>query len=218
MGIQNPIEPPPPFDWSKLFSRVFTSKWYLKFFFITRVAYEKNHFLGQIDGITGSVGESIQFNYNNKEVVQANFRTINIRLFVGYKLVNAEGRNKKFRYELFVYLGGRAHFHKISSDLNEAINNIDISPSWIEPIIGLQNQFSWKRWFVVLQGDYGGFFIDSKYSIQLTTFVYYRSGRLTSLKLGWNHLDLNHRGTFFKEDYKVNVTLSGPSLGLVFHF
>ena len=38
VGIENPIEPPPPFDWGKVFSRVFTSKWYLKFFFITRVA------------------------------------------------------------------------------------------------------------------------------------------------------------------------------------
>jgi len=71
---------------------------------------------------------------------------------------------------------------------------------------------------MVLQADYGGLFIESKYSIQLSGYVYYRSGRFISLKFGWNHLDLNHCGTFLKEDYKVNISLSGPSVGLVFHF
>jgi len=171
--IENPIEPPPPGEGiGGIFKRLFTQNWYLKFFFLTRVAYEKEKFLTQIDAIFGAVGNSVEFNYNNKEVVQANFRTL----------------------------------------------NINVSPVWFEPIIGVQNQFSWKRFMLFVQGDYGGYFIPEKMSFQLSTYLYYRTGKLTSLKIGWNHLYLKHEGKFIRKDYDVSMSLSGPSLGLVFHF
>jgi len=216
--IENPVEPPDKPGFGDIFSRIFSTRWYLKFFFLTKLAYEKNRFIAQLDGLTGAVGESTQFNYNNAQIVQANFRTVNLRLLAGYKIINTIGKKGTFQYELFGYLGVRAHFHKIYSDLDGLVNKLDISPSWFEPIIGLQNQFTWKRWFLVLQGDYGGFFVDQKYSFQFTGYAYYRSGKITSVKIGWNHLDLNHKGTFIKENFKVKATLSGPSAGIVFHF
>ncbi|NOX86369.1 MAG: hypothetical protein GXO86_10480 [Chlorobi bacterium] len=214
---ENPIEPPGG-DLGEIISRIFTTSWYLKFFFLTKISYEKNRFLVQLDALSGAVGYSTKFNYNDKQIVQANFRTTNLRLIGGYELIQVNSKNKKFRYELFGYLGVRGYFQKVYSDLDGIVNKLDIHPFWIEPIVGLQNQFTFKRWLIVLQGDYGGLFVASKYSIQFTGYVYYRTGRITSLKLGWNHLRLNHSGTFLKEDYKVNVTLSGPSVGFVFHF
>ena len=215
---ENPIEPPPGGAIGEILSRLFTKNWYLKFFFLTRVAYEKNRFLFQFDALSGSVGNSVKFNYNNQEIIQANFRTTNLRFYGGYKFIQADSKNKKFRYELFGYIGVRTYFQKIYSDLNGAINKLDIHPFWVEPIFGLQNQFTFKRWFIVLQGDYGGFFIESKHSFQITSFVYFRSGKVTSVKLGWNHLFLNHSGTLLNEEYKINATFSGPSAGLAFHF
>lgn len=215
---ENPIEPPPGGAIGEILSRLFTKNWYLKFFYLTKLSYENKDFIVQLDGIGGAVGNSVKFKANNNQIVQANFQTINVRLFAGYRFVDVYSKNKKFHYELYAYLGVRAHYQKIYSDMDGVINKLDINPAWYEPIFGLQNQFSWKRWFLVLQADYGGFFVASKYSIQLSTYVYYRTGRLTSIKLGWNHLDLNHRGTFRNEDYKVDVTLSGPAVALVFHF
>lgn len=110
------------------------------------------------------------------------------------------------------------YLEEIYSDLNGAINKLDIHPFWAEPIIGFQNQFTFKRWFLVLQADYGGVFIDSRYSIQISSYAYYRTGKISSIKVGWNHLYLNHKGTFLKEEYKIKTTLSGPSVGIVFHF
>ncbi|MCF6341902.1 MAG: hypothetical protein L3J31_03755 [Bacteroidales bacterium] len=214
---ENPIEPPGG-DLGKIISRLFTKDWYLKFFFLTKVSYEKNRFELVFDALSGAVRHSTKFKYNNEEIVQANFRTTNMRLFAGYKLVQVTSDNKKFRYELFGYLGARAYFQNIYSDLNGAINELDIHPFWIEPVFGLQNQFTFKRWYIVIQGDYGGLFQKSKFSAQFTGFAYYRTGNLTSLKFGWNHLAIKQRGVFLKNDYKINVTLSGPSIGLVFHF
>jgi len=213
-----PIEPPPGGIVGEILSRLFTDEWYLKFFFLTRAAYEKNQFIAQVDGLSGSVGESVKFNYNDKQIVQANYRTTNFRFFGGCKIVNTHSKDEKFQYELFGYVGIRTHFQKISSDLDGVINKLDINPTWVEPIIGIQNQFSWKRWFVVIQGDYGGYFVGSKHSVQLSGFVYYRTGKLTSVKLGWNHLDLNHSGNFIKRDYSINATFSGPSVAMVFQF
>ena len=215
---EQPIEPPPPWDPGGILSRLFTTNWYFKFFFMTRIAYEKERFLFSMDGLTGSVGSSVKFNYNNKEIVQVNFRSSNVRVFGGYKIVEANSKSKKFRYELFGYAGVRMHLEEIYSDLNGAINKLDIHPFWVEPIIGVQNQFTFKRWFLVLQADYGGIFIDDRFSVQVSSFAYYRTGKTTSLKFGWNHLQLYHKGTFLKEDYTIKTTFSGPTLGVAFHF
>ena len=215
---EHPIEPPPGWDWGKYFSRLFTKDWYLKFFFLNRVAYENHNFLAQFDAIAGGVGNSVKFKYNNNEIVQASFRTVNLRLFGGYRLVNTESRSKKFRYELYGYFGVRMHFQKIYSDLNNVVNRLDINPKWAEPIFGVQNQFTLKRWFFIIAGDYGGFFVNTKYSSMISGLCYYRMGGLTSLKVGWNHLVLNHEGRHLDDDLKVKLTLSGPVVGLAFHF
>ena len=79
------------------------------------------------------------------------------------------------------------HLEEIYSDLNGAINKLDMHPFWVEPIIGFQNQFTFKRWYMILQADYGGVFIDSKYSYQISTFAYYRTGKITSLKIVFSY-------------------------------
>ncbi len=203
---------------SRVISKLFDSKVYLEFFFLTRAKYENKRFLVQLDGFSGRVGESIKFNYNNKELVQATFQTINVRVFAGYLFYQYKSPNAKFLYKLFGYAGARVHFQKISSDLNGAINKLDINPVWAEPIIGIKNKFMFKRWIFILQGDVGGFLVRTKYSNMIQALVYCRTGRITSLKLGWNHLDLNHRGNFRGENLKIDITLSGPILGLAFHF
>ena len=110
-GIQNPIEPEPPGSGiGDIFSRLFTTNWYLKFFYLTKVSYEQNRVKAQFDMITGAVGNSLVFNYNNTELVQASFRTVNLRLYAGYKFAEVLGPNEKFRYEVFAYAGVRTYF------------------------------------------------------------------------------------------------------------
>ena len=214
----NPIEPPPGWDFGKIFKRVFSDNWYLKFFFLTKLAYEKDRFLAQFDAIAGSVGETVTFNYNNSTFIDATYRSINLRLFAGYKFLNLESENKKFRYELFGYLGTRIHFNKIYAEITEAAYVLDIHPAWAEPILGLHNQLTWKRWYIILNGDYGGYFVSTKYSFHFTANVYFRAGKTTSVKAGWNHLDLNHRGSILDQDFRVDATFSGPAVGVAFQF
>ncbi len=217
MDPVNPQEPPGGIIGDVL-SRVFSERWYLKFFFITRLAYENDFLLMQLDGLGGAIGGSVKFLYNYKEIVQANFQTINFRFFGGYKFINYTSSSSSLRYELIGYLGGRFYFQKIYSDLNQAINKIDINPSWTEPIIGIQNQLTLKRWLFLFQADYGGYFVRSKSSWQISSSVLYKSGKHINLKLGWNYLDLNHHDVFLGEGYVVRASFSGPMAGIGFEF
>ena len=219
VSIENPLAPDPPSSGiGGIFSRLFTTNWYLNFFYLTRVAYEQNRIKAQFDMFTGSVGNSVEFNYNNRELVKASFLTLNLRLYAGYKFVEVSGSKNNFRYEAFAYGGVRTYIQQLHSELNGTNLELDITPFWVEPVIGLENQFTWKHWLVNVQGDYGGLFIQNKNSIQITAFVFYRMGRLTSIKLGWNHLYLNRSNIILSQDYTVKLRLSGPAVGVAFHF
>lgn len=202
----------------KVFSRLFDAEWYLKFFYLSRFRYQNKRFLAQLDGFGGGVGSSVKFNYNNKEIVRVAAQNVNVRLYVAYLLYQHTSRKGNFRYKLYGYLGARAHFVKVYSELDGILNVLDISPNWVEPVIGIQNQFIFKRWLLSLQADYGGYLNHNKQSNMIQAFVSYRTGRITSLKLGWNYMDLNHRGEFLGEEVKVDVRLAGPSFGVAFHF
>ena len=219
VSIENPIEPEPPGEGiGGILSRLFTKDWYLKFFYLTRVSYEQNKMRFDFDGIAGAVGNSVVFNYNNKELVDASFRSVNLRLYGAYEFLELMGPNNNFKYEAFAYGGLRTYFQRLQSELDGGTLMLDINPVLVEPIIGLENQFTWKRWLVIIQGDYGSIQTKNKKSIQLSAFAYYRMGGLTSLKIGWNHLHVDLKNRFLQEDYTVKISLSGPVVALAFHF
>lgn len=218
VDIENPIEPPESVI-GQILSRLFKANWYLRFFFLTRAAYEKNNLLFQFDAITANVGNSVKFTsvQNQKDLVDTYFRAVYLRFMGGYKFFETTSRKQKFRYELFGYTGLRLFFHSVKTQSESGVQ-VKFSPTTVEPVFGVQNQFTWKRWMIMVQGDYGGLFIKDKSSVQLTTLVYYRLGKLSSIKLGWNHLQMDQAGQFRKETYHVKTTLSGPAIGFAFHF
>lgn len=214
----NPIEPPNNNIIGEILSRLFQQDWYLRYFFLTRITYEKDNILLLFDAFSGSVGSSVKFITSDNNLASAKFRTTNFRALCGYKFLESTTKNKKFRYELFGYLGARVFIQAIDSEFNNSIQIADINPSWADPLIGIQNQFTFRRWQFILQGDYGGFFVNTNYSNQFAFSTSFRTGKLTSLKLGWNHLHLFRKGSFKGEEYRVKVTLSGPSIAIAFHF
>ncbi len=218
VDIENPIEPPESII-GKIISRLFKADWYLRFFFLTRAAYEKDRLLFQFDAISANVGNTVKFtsSQNQKELVDTYFRAVYLRFMGGYKIYETTSANQKFRYELFGYTGVRMFYHSVRTQTDNGVK-VKFSPTTVEPVLGIQNQFTWKRWMVLLQGDYGGLFIKDKSSSQLSFLAYYRMGKLNSLKFGWNHLQLDQAGDFRGETYHVKTTLSGPTIGLAFHF
>lgn len=216
----HPIEPPgePPWGEGNIFTRLFTSSTYLKFFFLSRIAYEKNNFLVQSDAFSGSIGNNLNYRFNNKTVTKTDLSMYLFRIFGGYKLINKTIRPEKLRYELYGYAGLRSHFINLESDPDGISGKLDINHTWIEPLIGIQNQLTLKSWMFILTIDYGGYFVKEKGSFMINLLAYYKLSNLLALKAGWTDWDIKHKGDYKGENLKIKVHLSGPSIGVGFYF
>jgi len=217
----HPIEPPlgqPPDDGGNILSRLFSSSKYLKFFFMGQVVFVKDKFTAQFDAFGGSVGSSVEFKLNNKEVAKVNYATALARLFLGYSLYELENSSQTSRLTIYGYAGMRVHYVELISDLNRTTNKLDINFFWGEAIVGIENRVALNDWLFILQGDIGGFYSGKNYSYMIQALCHYRLSNLLSIKLGWTDWDVNYKGEVKEEKLSLNVHLSGPSVGLAFHF
>ena len=217
-GDPDPDPPPPGGDIGKIFKRLFSGNWTFKFIYMGHIGYENKGFLVHLDGFGGSVSNSVKFNYNNKEIVSLKFQTVNTRLYLGYKVLSVDGSNQRFRYKLYPYLGVRSHINDIFSDLDRIDKRLDVDILYFEPLIGVQNVFTWKRWLLLVRGDYGGIFTGSSSTVVVQLSSTYLIGRFFSIRFGWSHMETKKKGTLRNEDYDIKLTLSGPNLGIGFHF
>ncbi len=216
---QNPVNPiePPDNIFDGILSRLFKANWFLRFLYLTKVSYENNRFLAVFDAMTINIGSSIKFRSNENSLVDAKFGVSYGRLIGGFEFYEYNKVNR-FRYELFGYIGARIYYHSIATNINNTGVEINISPLKMSPVIGIYNQFTFKRWQIILQGDLGSTFDKNNHSTQISLWTYYQIGKLNSLKLGWNHLYYKTKGKFLRDDYQINATFSGPTIGLAFHF
>ena len=212
----DPGDPDPPDG--NIWSRLFTSSSYLKFFFIARAAYMKGRFVAQFDTFGGGIGNSVTFNFNQKEWVSASLTVVLSRLFAGYSFYQVESKSKKLQFKIYGFAGIRLHTITLTSNLGDYIERLNVSPVIVEPIVGIRLQMALKNWLFVLQSDIGGFYINTNLSSMSQLISYYRLSNLLSLKAGWMDWDINHQSVYLKDELKVKIHLSGPSAGLVFHF
>jgi len=197
--------------------RLFSAQTYFKFFFSTRVTYNKNKFTGLFDAFTVSVSESIKFNYNDKDIVSANIRITLARFYVGYLLYSHNSRSQKSKFNLYGYGGVRFHQADIYSNVF-GNKTLDINPLWAEPIVGTKLGLRLKKWMFTLHADMGGLYINDSFSYMLNFNTSYRINQLLSIKIGWNDWDVNYKREFNGKDLFLRVHLSGPAASLAFHF
>ena len=183
-----------------------------------QVNYHRNKFWAQLEAFEGTVGSSVNFKFNNREVVRATYRMGLLRLLLGYSLYERENRLHSRRFTLYGYGGMRLHYLDIFSDLNRVDNSLDLGSFWGEPVFGIQNRLILKNWLFILQGDVGGFYSGRNYSYMIQFLSYYRISNLLSLKVGWLDWDINHKREIRGEVLILKVHLSGPTAGLSFHF
>lgn len=216
MDPVQPIEPPDGiFD--GVLERLFKTNWYLRFLFITKLSYEPKNFYGSFEAMSINVGNSVKFRTNTSSIADAYFRVIYSRITLGYKIYETSNNNK-FKYKLYIYTGARIFHHQVKSDINNTNIDFTISPTKTSPILGIMNKFLLKRWKFIFQADYDPMMFNNNSSLQFTFNTYYKTGGLTSLKFGWNHLNLNNKGHFNGEEYIIKATFSGPALGVAFGF
>ena len=218
----NPIEPPPPGEppvgGGNILSRLFNSSKFLKFFYLGKISYFNDKFLGQIDIVSGTLGQDLDFKLNDKEVATASYATILTRVLLGYSFYELENRSQNTQLKIYGYTGMRVHHIELFSNLNRTTRSLDINKLWGEAILGIQSTFALKDWLFILQADIGSFYTSNNSSNMINVFCYYRISNLLSVKLGWTDWDISYQGEIRGEQLSLNVHLSGPNTGLTFHF
>lgn len=213
--IGHPIEKPGPGD---IFKRLFKTSGSLNFFFMNRITYDNQKFYAQFDALSGTVGGSLFFRYNNSELVKAKFNTNLFRFYFGYALIDTWSESEKVNFRTHAYGGIRIHDVNVSSEINKIDAQLKIDPLWVEPIVGLRAELALKRWLFSITGDLGNFGLNNKSSYMINLYAYFRLSNLLSIKAGWTDWDIKHKDKVMNEELKLKVHLSGPSTSLTFYF
>lgn len=185
-----------------------------------RLATNKWRFTVGLDGAT--LGDSVQFREGGATA------DVTLDLWTAYATVGyvfAGGRTDcspcAGTWCLDAYAGVR--YYSVGVDIAATPGAIGALPGttavsrtedWIDPIVGLHLDVTWPKWYVVVEGDIGGFGVGSDFSWNLMGTVGYRFNCTFSVFLGWRVLDTDREDG----DFVFDVTQSGPLAGFAITF
>lgn len=196
-----------------------SSKLGLEFYFTGRAMYRKNKFWFQLDAFSGTVSNTFKYTTlignNTKNLAKLTAQGTIPRLTIGYS-VYTHRRGSLFKFEVIPYLGVRYNHIRISSDLLNNGNLLDVNPNWFEPVLGIYLPVSYKRFQLILQGDMGG--INRKKTWIINSHLRYRVSKLIDVSMGWTALNIHHNRQYKNEDLALNIRLMGPNVGIGFKF
>lgn len=214
----NEVETPDDERDRNILKWLFPTRNRLEFYFIGRIKFQKGRFFSQFDAFSGKFGVSVDFRLTNREIIDASISTSIPKLIAGFKLYEHENNKHSARISVISYIGVRYFLIKVSSKHNNIINQININPVWADAVVGIKIPWQFHRWQFVLQSDYGGFGFDNNQSWHTNFNSSFRISKLIAVKLGWTDLDIKHSGELDGEEIDINIHLSGPSMGISFHF
>ena len=212
---EQPIEKP---KFGDVFKRFMKSNGSLNFVFMGKASFTTDKFIAQFDGFSGNVGSSTKFRYNNKELVNAHFSTNLFRFFAGYEIVDVWSNSGKLNYSLHPYGGIRFQDVNLKMDVNINDKHTDVTPLWVDPILGIRNELAFKRWDFIVNGDFNIWDVHNRFAYMINFATYYRISNLISIKGGWTIWDINYKKNVSGEDLKLKLNLSGPATAITFHF
>lgn len=187
----------------------------VQFYAIGDIEYKPKKWFFNIDGVHTSLSNTLTFQNIERVEFQAGIDGTILRGFVGYSAFEKRNKERHFRVQIYPYTGVRFIDLNIYS---KELDILDLDPSWFEPIIGMEIPIQYKRWFFSSQVDVGGFSINNHWSWNASLSTTYRFTRLFALGAGWNFLNFNYDQDFEFKHLNLEIQLSGPVLGVEFHF
>lgn len=98
-------------------------------------------------------------------------------------------------------------------------DEVAASKDWIDPLIGAHAFIPVSdKWWIGLLGDVGGFGVGSELTWHAYANVGFRLSHLVSIVLGYHAIDIDYEDGEGLASVKLDVTVSGPQLGVVFSF
>jgi hypothetical protein len=123
------------------------------------------------------------------------------------------------------YAGGRYTYLNTELKLQGGGPQVDADKSWVDPIVGVRTLWELTpKWNINLLGDIGGFGISgaSEFSWQAAGLVGYRFGLFgddnANVLVGYRALYQDYKDGNGSDEFKWDMTLHGPVLGLAINF
>ena len=210
-----PIEKP---EVGNVFSRLFSSDNYLKYFWGLKVVYKRDRLLAQVDVKAGVMGNDVKYNLKDIKIADADLSMSFTRAFLGYAIIDNMSKSQNSRFSLYGCLGLYFSRIELASPIGGSMVDLGIDYDWTPVILGIQGQFALSNWLFVLHGDFGLPLWNSSYSLAFEGFCHYRLSKIFSIKLGWIDRYVFQDIEVFNENFVADIHLSGPVMGVLFHF
>lgn len=187
----------------------------VSFYLIGDLRFRPGNWQFEIDGFHATLASNLKFQNIDQLVFSASIEGTIIRGTAGYLVYKKEDRDRYFKLRLYPYAGFRfidLRIYSPGSDL------LDVSPAWVEPVLGVEVPVSYRRWYFSGQFDVGGFSINNHWSHWINANATYRFSKLFALGAGWAFTDFNYDQDFELKNLNLGIRLSGPVMSLQFDF
>jgi len=105
---------------------------------------------------------------------------------------------------------------------NDIFPAVDVSmtETWVDPLIvaRVMTRFNDSNWRLGMVADIGGFGIGSDLAWQINPFVGYQFSKLFEIDLAYRWLAMDYESGSGADYFLYDMVISGPELGLLFHF
>ena len=185
------------------------------FYLIGDLRFSPGKWLFEIDGFHTTLASGLKLQNIDRIEFPASIDGTIIRAKTGYQVYKKEDKDRYFKLRLYPYAGMRYIDLRIYSQGSDIL---DVDPSWVEPLAGVEVPISYRRWFFSGKFDVGGFSINNHWSWWINANAAYRFSQLFSLGAGWSFIDFNYDQNFELKKLNLGIQLSGPVLSLQFDF
>jgi hypothetical protein len=90
---------------------------------------------------------------------------------------------------------------------------------WIDPVIGAHYTFDFAdRWSFTLRGDIGGFGVGSEFAWQGVGTLRWQATDRVGVLGAYRYIDMDYESDDRSREFRYDMSMSGPALGVVFTF
>ena len=200
-----------------IFDRLFSSELGLDFYLVGLVNYQWNPRKFHLDVFSGTIKKSTKFTLTDNTVAETTIQLIMPRFFVGHDFLHDSDPLGPITYWQ-VYAGGRLYFLNLEVALPRNWGTLESDKTWFTFLIGTELSVKiFRRVQLLLSGDIGGFSGLNKLTSFGQVTLNYRPWDLFSVNIGYAALYIG-RELDNPYDIQFEANLSGPTLGVGFHF
>ncbi len=203
---------------SGIFDKLFNSDTGLDYYFVGRINYSYEKWQFQTDIFGGRINNSVQFEYGNISLIDTKIATLMPRAYVSYQLVEKKLNNGNAGRINAHLLAGTRLFKIDISTKPPLLSPIDLSSTWLNPIIGAGLSYDIHRFSFSTQFDIGMIEMFSHPTWWLQHKIIYRIGNRLSVSLGWVRQDIKKETELLDKDFYLDIHLKGPMTGIAIHF